>query len=176
MESESSTIEFRLAEESDAEEIYTVQTIAIRNRLIASYGEETAKRLESLQTPHQYIPWINAQEITVAVSPEGDVVGFGRLILDSNSDSECEINKLYVSPSMSGKGVGSELLRHLEETARMNGRESAWLKSSLNAEGFYKKMGYSVVDPNCKYVCCELTLDCTLMNKVLSCKELIMSM
>ena len=176
MESESSTIEFRPAEESDAEALYTVQTTAIRHLLITSIGEETAKRLASCQTPHQYIPWINAQEITVAVSPEGDVVGFGRLILDSNSDSECELNKLYVSPSMSGKGVGGELLRHLEETARMNGRESLWLKSSPYAEGFYKKMGYSVVDPNCKHVCCELTLDCTLMNKVLSCKELIMSM
>ena len=140
-----------------------MHTTAILELCNSSYGEETVKRWAGRQTSQQYIPFIKAGEITVAVLPDGDVVGFG-----SSSSSEGEVKGLFVSPQWTGKGIGSALVRCLEEKARVDGCETMRLNSSLNAEGFYEKMGYSVVDPSNKHVCCEQTLKCVLMKKVLS--------
>ena len=101
----------------------------------------------------------------MAVSTEALVVGFGHLVQSNSGSETCVVKGLFVSPNWARKGVGSALLQLLEDRARVGGYVSVCLKSSLNAEGFYKKMGYSVVDPINKHVCCDQTLKCVMMNK-----------
>jgi hypothetical protein len=48
-----------------------------------------------------------------------------------------------LDPSGRGKGMGSELLRHIEAQARAAGMKQAWATSVMgDAEGFWAKMGY----------------------------------
>lgn len=159
-------LRLRQAQVKDAEEIYAVHTAAIVELCNSCYSEEAIRQWAGRQTPQQYIPWIEEQELTVATaSAEGHVVGFGHLIRSNDSSSICQVKGLFVSPKWAKKGVGTALLQHLEHQARVQGYTRMFLKSSLNAEGFYERMGYSVDDPTCKHVQCDQSIQCILMSK-----------
>jgi ribosomal protein S18 acetylase RimI-like enzyme len=53
-----------------------------------------------------------------------------------------EIQGLYVSPQSAGQGIGTHLMRILENRAREMGIEMLQLFSSLNAVSFYERLGY----------------------------------
>ena len=112
-----------------------------------------------------HTPFIEAREITLAVSTAGEVVGFGHLIRTCKNGNSCEIKGLFVSPHWTRRGVGRSLLRHMEEQAKGSGSTSIGVKSSLNAVVFYEKMGYVVIDRDDMHVCCEQTLQCVSMIK-----------
>lgn len=57
------------------------------------------------------------------------------------------IKKLYVDPDEQGKGIGREMLNHLEDVAIRTGLIEVLLDSYENCAGFYEKQGYSVVKP-----------------------------
>ena len=155
-----SGLRLRRAEEGDAEAIYAVHTAAIRGLCSSSYGGDDIDTWAGRQAPEKYVPFIKAGEITVAVE-NGQVVGFGHLL------SGEEVKGLFVSPDSGKKGVGSALLRRLEEEARRAGSETVRLKASLNAVGFYQGQGFSVVDSSEKCVHCEDRIRCVLMTKSL---------
>ena len=165
----SSSVQLRQAESRDVDGIHAVHTRAILELCRSSYSEESVQIWAARQKPHQYLPFIEKAEITVAVSAEGEVVGFGHLIsCRSTEDGDTsELKGLFVSPQLAGKGVGSCLQRHLEQQAAEKGHRNMCVKSSKNAVGFYEKMGFSVVYRDGKHVCADQTLQCILMNKVL---------
>ena len=158
-------LSLRQAAVGDGDRIHAVHTSAILELCSTSYSEESVKQWASRQAPSQYLPFIEAGEITLAVTAQEEVVGFGHLIKGSTDDSKCEIKGLFVSPRWARKGVGRSLLMHLEQQARESGHTTVHVKSSLNAKGFYEKMGYSVTDSSDIHVCCEQTLQCISMNK-----------
>ena len=162
-------VNLRQAELSDRDEICAVHTSSILGLCSSMYSQEEVKQWAARQTPHQYTPFIENGEITLALSPQGEVAGFGHLksVCKCGENDVCEIKGLFVSPKWTRKGVGSVLLRHMEHQASSGGYTKMSLKSSLNAEEFYRRMGYSVVDAADKHVCCEQTLQCILMNKTL---------
>lgn len=158
-------VHLRQAQVTDAEEIYAVHTAAILELCSSCYSEEDVKEWAGRQAPRQYIPWIEGQELTVAISTLGHVIGFGHLIESNKSGRLCQIKGLFVSPKWSRKGVGTALLQHLEDQARVQGYTRVFLNASLNAEGFYERMGYSIDDPTSKHVCCDQSLQCVAMSK-----------
>jgi GNAT superfamily N-acetyltransferase len=56
------------------------------------------------------------------------------------------VRAVFVSPSTHGKGVGSALMKYIEEAAKAAGVTKLVLRSSPYAEGFYKKLGYVAVN------------------------------
>ena len=133
------------------------------------YSKETVQKWTARQHPNQYIPFIENREITLAISSEGEVVGFGHLILGNRQDGSdtCQLKGLFVSPKWARKGVGTALLQHVENQARLGGYKNVSLQASLNAKEFYKRMSYTVVDSDDKHVCCDQQIKCILMNKSL---------
>ena len=160
-------LNLRQAEVGDRDRIYAIHTSAILELCSTSYSEESVRQWAARQTPSQYSPFIEAREITLAVSAQEEVVGFGHLIQGCKSGSTCEIKGLFVSHRWARKGVGRSLLLHMEQQAREGGHTTVHVKSSLNAKGFYEKMGYSAVDVSDTHVCCDQTLQCISMNKYL---------
>ena len=163
-------LSLRGAEVADTGSIHTVHTSAILGLCSASYSEESVKQWAARQTPSQYIPFIEAREITLALSPQGEVMGFGHLTQGDKSDSSgtCEVKGLFVSPLWARKGVGSSLLLFMEQQAKDGGCKVIQVKSSLNAVAFYEKVGYTVTDPSGVHVCCNQTLQCVSMVKNLN--------
>jgi ribosomal protein S18 acetylase RimI-like enzyme len=57
----------------------------------------------------------------------------------------CEIQTLWVHPSLRGQGCGQELLEAAEQEARAHGCKVIVIESySFQAPGFYQKCGYEI--------------------------------
>jgi N-acetylglutamate synthase-like GNAT family acetyltransferase len=74
----------------------------------------------------------------------GRLVGAGRLHL--NSSAEAQIRYMAVEPDCAGSGIGSRILRELEERAHNLGAVRVVLNARDTALGFYRKHGYRLVD------------------------------
>ncbi len=75
----------------------------------------------------------------------GAVVAVGRLHL--NSPSEAQVRYMAVDESHRGRGLGSWILRGLEDRARSESVRSVVLNARDSAVNFYRRRGYSVEGP-----------------------------
>ncbi|MFZ6749955.1 GNAT family N-acetyltransferase [Undibacterium sp. Ren11W] len=92
----------------------------------------------------------------------GQVVGTGAIDIASG-----KLDAIFVSPSHMKTGLGRTMLQFLEQLAIANGIASLHLESTLNAERFYTRNGFSRVR-NAKYESPRgFSLDCIVMKKVL---------
>ena len=88
--------------------------------------------------PEVLLERLPAEGAQCLVAQSGDaIVGFGIIL-------ENEIRAVYVRPDASGGNVGSLLQQGLEQKARAGGHDDFLLNASLNAQGFYEAMGYTV--------------------------------
>ena len=71
---------------------------------------------------------------------EGDT-GLGALVV-----SRSELRACYVVPEAARSGVGTALVNEIERIAREHGLTHLQLESSINAEPFYRAVGYAVVE------------------------------
>ncbi|MFK7980037.1 MAG: GNAT family N-acetyltransferase [Saprospiraceae bacterium] len=55
---------------------------------------------------------------------------------------------VFVSVNAQGKGVGTKLMRYLEEIASKKGFKKVLLPSSITSVSFYKKLGYKIIEEN----------------------------
>ncbi|XGV99771.1 MAG: GNAT family N-acetyltransferase [Leptolyngbya sp. BL-A-14] len=74
--------------------------------------------------------WLVAKQVD-------QIVGFGVLV-----PAERLLRGLYVHPTAGRQGVGSQLLRALEEVAVRQGVSQLHVHAALNAIGFYQQRGY----------------------------------
>ena len=78
------------------------------------------------------------------------VVGTARLV--GGAGGHYRLGRLAVYPSWRDKGVGSRLLRLLEEAALARGASRLHLHSQTHAEPFYAKHGYTVDAPRAEFL------------------------
>lgn len=88
------------------------------------------------------------------------VVGFAHLIVESR-----QACALYVDPRYGRRGIGRELLDHLEDVARERGLPDLELKASLNAVTFYLARGYERLDEDIHRLADGTELRCVRMRK-----------
>ncbi len=81
------------------------------------------------------------REIRFVAELDGNPVGIGALVVEKS-----ELLAVYVAPEGARQGCGSALVREIERTARDNEVTRLTLCASLNAERFYVKLGYSVLE------------------------------
>jgi len=114
--------------------------------------------------PSMYKPFIDNGIMKVVVL-ENEVVACG--CLEPFSELTATVCCLYVSPSVAGKGIGKLMLWFLENEAKIKGYKSVRLESSLNAEGFYKANGYSVIQKDLIHYIGDHPVHAVLMTKTL---------
>ena len=93
------------------------------------------------------------------------IVGFGTIV-----PSKGELRALYIDPSFAHRGIGSLILQNIEELALLHGAQELTLDSSLNAEKFYSRHGYSVRERGTHRLNTGVIMDCVKMTKKL-CKQ-----
>lgn len=97
-----------------------------------------------------------AEDIVVfVVAREDDSVGIGCGALQLLAEDEAEIKKMYVIPAERGRGASVAILRQLEDSARALGIRILKLEigsAQPDAAIFYKREGYSRIDPYGPYV------------------------
>jgi predicted GNAT family N-acyltransferase len=74
------------------------------------------------------------------------VVGTGRLLRASGGVAR--IGRISVLPEWRGQGVGSRLLRLLEEAALARGARQILLHAQLQVRDFYERRGYTAREPD----------------------------
>ena len=151
----------RAAVTGDAEAVWRVHTTSVRELCAGWYTVEEITVWTGRLLPEAYRRAIEAHVMVVA-ERGGDVVGFGELDLERG-----EIVAVYVLPSVAGRGVGADLLGHLEETARAAGRARLSLCASLNAEAFYAHRGWHAGAREKHQLTPEVAVDCVRMDKAL---------
>ena len=86
------------------------------------------------------------QNYTVFVAEAaGDVVGFAEFEITGHIDC------FYVHHEWQGQGVGAQLLKHIEATARKKRIYRLFAEVSITAMPFFKKMGFCVVRRHKKF-------------------------
>ncbi|MCF2149220.1 GNAT family N-acetyltransferase [Desmonostoc muscorum LEGE 12446] len=69
----------------------------------------------------------------------GEIVGFGELEADGHIDC------FYCHSKYQRKGIGSKLLNHLENTAKLQGINRLYTEASITAKPFFQNQGFSIV-------------------------------
>jgi len=97
-------------------------------------------------TPAHVIEEINSKQANVIVTLHGNkMIGFAVM---KYFDNEARLNLFGVDPKYRRKGIGTQMINWLEETALTNGNGVVYLETRLQnheARQFYKRLGYKVV-------------------------------
>ena len=72
-----------------------------------------------------------------------EAIATGRLQL--NSDEEGQIRSMAVRGDLQGKGLGSEIMKYIEQKASDKKLKHIILDARENAVSFYKKHGYQII-------------------------------
>ena len=113
----------------------------------------TAEDLESIQRVYSYVigpptgqerTWSRLIPVGCMVVAEVDaqIAGFGGI----DSDAVEQLKWLYVMPEYQGAGVGSEILKQLEEIGWSHGLPAIRLHAAPGAFLFYRRHGYREVE------------------------------
>jgi [ribosomal protein S18]-alanine N-acetyltransferase len=124
---------YRPCKPADFDELYAIEEICFR---------------PPLRFPRRYVRRLleSADAVTWIAEEHGKIAGFS--IADFGLDTEgpfAYIQTIEVLPEMRGRGIGNELLRRIEESARDRGAHAIWLHvESRNAGAIrlYEAHGY----------------------------------
>lgn len=136
--------ELRPFKTSDAAELIQF----IKEDLIHVNGKNyTQKQIESIvayYTPEQMIKLSEeADRLFLVAVLNNRPVGTASLVNN-------EVHMVFVDRNFHGKGIGKNLIERIEKVAKENGISKLKVNSSLNAPGFYQKLGFKVTDSNKK--------------------------
>ena len=156
----------RLAVPADAEAIVAVHFAAVHRSACGAYAQEVldlwsaapgAARHERMQ---QVIA--DGDELVRVVEQDGEVVAFGSIVPRTQ-----ELRAVYVHPGAGRRGIGALLLAALEALAREHGLARLQMDASINAEAFYRRAGYGVVERGAHPLRDGLSMACVRMRKTL---------
>lgn len=107
--------------------------------------------------------WIEDPEQYTVVARSGDrPVGFGFI------GNNCELRALYVHPDFGRQGIGGQLIQALEQAALARGLSHLTAKAALNAQAFYQKQGFAVIEPTTFRLASGQDMPCIKMRKTLT--------
>jgi GNAT superfamily N-acetyltransferase len=79
---------------------------------------------------------------------ENDFIGFASYELNFQNSNKTKIHKLYVLPTIQGKGVGKNLILHIQEVAKKNSNAALILNVNKynKAKDFYLHNQFEIAD------------------------------
>lgn len=128
-------ITVRRARLRDAERLCELHHAAIRAESSSDYNPRQLAAW-TYQTPAHF-RWglLQKDEWYIVAERAGRIVGFSSLKGEV-------LQAIYVDPQETRRGIGRKLVVRIEREARRRGMTRLRLKSSLNAVGFYRRLGY----------------------------------
>lgn len=129
-----SKVTLHRATKDHANGISAVIRDAIKRINARDYPPSEVDRLMLNFTPDMVLGLLGERQTLVALS-QGAVIGTGAL-------QGTEVKSVFVSPEWNRNGVGTALMKALEELAVQQGHTVLNVSSSLSATGFYGALGY----------------------------------
>ena len=151
----------RKATEDDAHAIWTIRDAAIQAQCRGAYTSQVLDAWTGGELTEPFLAWVKSS-FYVAVDGKS-VAGSGAINLETG-----QIDAVFVTPALMGKGVGRMMMAFLENLEGEAGLKATHLDSTLNAAPFYRKCGYQG-DEACLYQSPRgFGLDCVPMRKALT--------
>lgn len=144
--------EIRRAEHSDIPGIRAVATDAWHEAHAPIIGTEAVEEfLQRYYNDESFTRRIDSDEILldVATDADGDVVGYVLASPSDDADAAFDLGQIYVAPDRWGKGIGRQLLGHVERSVADRGGERIVLgvmAENDRALGFYADAGFERID------------------------------
>ncbi|WP_019501563.1 GNAT family N-acetyltransferase [Pseudanabaena sp. PCC 6802] len=155
----SSEILVRRVRTEDAAAVCQIHIDAVRQLCAPDYLPEYIEAWVGKLTPAIYERVIADWGETMFVAEQaGRIIGCSAL-------SGNEVRAVYVNPLHARQGVGTLLMRFLEKEAVARCIPKLRLTASLNAELFYQKHGYKVVERSWHILPCGTKIPCIFMEK-----------
>ncbi|UZE51621.1 GNAT family N-acetyltransferase [Rhodopseudomonas sp. P2A-2r] len=129
--------QIRRAEIGDANDISHVIISALRETNAKDYKPEIIARLELGFSPSAVQQLIAQRDILVGLLDH-------RIVGTAGLDGD-KVRTVFVTPDVQGRGVGRRLMQAVEAIARERQIPLLRLNSSISAESFYARLGYTVV-------------------------------
>jgi len=161
-------IQLQPAQPEDAAAILEVHSAAVHRTAAAFYPAYIINSWARLPIEPDRVErvkqkWIkNPDRRTIVAKQKNQVVGYGCI------DTTGEIQGLYVHPDYGRKGIGSGILAVLEQIAISLSILSLQVNAALNAEAFYRKQGFDVIEYSTHQLTSGQVMDCVKMQKSLS--------
>ncbi|MBB4372689.1 GNAT superfamily N-acetyltransferase [Bradyrhizobium sp. cir1] len=127
----------RPALDDDADAISAVILRALRETNAKDYTEEIIERVERSFGPDAVRQLIGQRTVFVAT------IGI-RVVATASLDGSV-VRTVFVAPEVQGRGIGKLLMTEIERTARERNIPSLTVPSSVTAEIFYARLGFSAV-------------------------------
>jgi GNAT superfamily N-acetyltransferase len=127
----------RPALDDDAADISAVILRALRETNAKDYTDEIIERVERSFSPVAVRELIGKR--TVFVGTLG-----GRVVGTASLDGSV-VRTVFVAPDAQARGIGKLLMAEIERTARERNIPSLTVPSSVTAETFYARLGFSAV-------------------------------
>jgi len=151
----------RKAVPSDAEAIMRMHKSSIQEICKTSYTPDQIRAWTEALQLDRYVQGMKLFDFYAAEDKDaGKIAGF--LIVDSKAG---EINALYVAPSAVGQGLGKKFLSLAERIIQERGHKEMRLKSTLNAEAFYRHHEFMRTACSSHCLCDDRELPCLQMRK-----------
>lgn len=106
----------------------------------------TGTAYEDEETPRMFESYQKDNEVYYVIEINGEVLGGGGIKqLRGFDDSICELQKMYFSPEIRGKGVGKKLIEKCINSAKKFGYKKCYLESAPQLKAaihIYKSFGF----------------------------------
>lgn len=156
------------AQPEDAAAVLAVHCAAVHQTAAPFYPENVINGWARLPIDDERIErvrqkWIEDPDRRMIVAKQNDqVVGFGFV------DRMGQLQGLYVHPDYGRQGIGANILATLEQIAISLGVLSLQVNAAVNAERFYSKQGFDVVEYSMHQLASGQEMACVKMQKILS--------
>jgi len=128
----------RKFENGDADAVSRLIIDNLTTRTILEFGKVAVTQLVQFYTPQQMKDYARNEELYVALDAS-EIVGTASL-------DQSRIRNLFVRIDHHRRGVGSQLVRHLEDLAAQQGKLNVFLFANVSAVDFYQEQGYAIVE------------------------------
>lgn len=115
---------------------------AILSQEQLEYMMEMMYSLDSLENQ------LKNNTVFLLAKEENDFIGFASYELNFQNSNKTKIHKLYVLPTIQGKGVGKNLILHIQEIAKKNSNAALILNVNKynKAKDFYLHNQFEIAD------------------------------
>ncbi len=136
-------------QEYEEKYVEQISTIIIRNLLevnVKDYGVEEVEKMKNQFTVEKLKDTLkNRKKVFVAIK-DNEVVGTAGIDVSWYNPDEYWILSVFVKPENHGEGIGSLLIKHIEDYAIHFNLRKLIIPASITAHGFYYKLGYRYKD------------------------------
>jgi GNAT superfamily N-acetyltransferase len=127
----------RAARDEDADAVSAVVLRALRETNAKDYTQENIERIARSFTPAAVVQLIGRRTVFVGTLA-------GRVVGTASLDGTV-VRTVFVEPGLQGRGIGRLLMAEVERTARRRKIAVLAVPSSVTAEAFYARLGFTAV-------------------------------